>query len=317
MKKNIILSLILIISSFLLVGCGSKKPEQIALRDQGIFMMEAGDYEGALKNFNKALSLCPGRITDLEIDICYYKAAAYNALDMKEEAIDVYTSIINYNDKKFEPFFYRGSVYASMGELGDAVEDYDMAVSRNKNDYDLYISIYQNLYALHFQDYANEYLDMALDLGGKSDEDYFYRGRMYFLLQDYDNAVIELGAAVSKGYPEAKVFLANVYRAMGDDANASALLEDYISSDVATPEALGTMGDIELASANYESALSYYNAGLGFENPDNMGQLLRGKAICLEYLHQFTEARNSLAEYLKLYPEDEDARREMIFLATR
>lgn len=38
--------------------------------------MQSGDYEGALAAFNGALACCTGKITDLEIDICYYKAAA-------------------------------------------------------------------------------------------------------------------------------------------------------------------------------------------------------------------------------------------------
>ncbi len=70
----------LLVTAALLTGCASERTEdELSYRKIGIESMQSGDYEGALAAFDGALACCTGKITDLEIDICYYKAAAQYA----------------------------------------------------------------------------------------------------------------------------------------------------------------------------------------------------------------------------------------------
>lgn len=303
--------------AIVLSACGNKLEKEAALRDEGIELMESGDNEGAIEKFDKALSLSIGKVTDLEIDINYYKAAAQYKSGDFTAAADTYKALILYDKKAFEPLFLRGCIYANEGEISQAIQDFDAAVEVDPKNYQLYIQIYENLQVLGYADQATGYLSDALEISDKSADGAYYKGRIYLMLNEYDKAEELLKKAVEKDVIEAKLYLAKLYQAQDDWAAAQAILEEYATSDKVNSEAFGTLGDIEMANENYESALSYYQAGLSCENIDNYIQLYKGQIAALENLYRFSEAREVLSQYLELYPGDEAAQNEAIFLQTR
>ncbi len=65
-----------LLSFTLMTGCTNERKEnQTAYRQIGINAMESGDYAGAVDAFNSALGQCIGKITENELDICYYKGS--------------------------------------------------------------------------------------------------------------------------------------------------------------------------------------------------------------------------------------------------
>ena len=300
-----------------LVGCGKYNETEISLRDEGIASMESGDYEGAIDLFNRALGKSIGKVTDLEIDINYYKAAAQYSAGQFEDAIKTYTYLIRYDEDNYEAYFLRGSIYAGEGEIGEAITDYDSAVAIDKKNYLLYIQIYENLDALGYTDQGLVYLNNALEVSDKSANGKYYKGRIYYILGQTSDAKTNLQAAVDKDVVEAKLYLAKLYQDEGDYESAQALLEEYANSDEVTSEALATLGDIEMANGKYENALEYYKAGLTLESINNMPELMKGQVAALEKLDRYSEAREVLAQYVENYPNDEAASKELIFLQTR
>ena len=303
--------------AFAFTACSNSNEEEIAKRDEGIAFMDEGDYESAIASFDEALSMSIGKVTELEIDIDYYKAAAEYNSNQFDEAIYTYTALIKYDSKNYKPYFLRGSIYANSGEINKATSDYDSAVSIDEKNYLLYIEIYENLNALGYTNEGLSYLTKALEVSDKSADSYYYKGRIYYMLGDTENAVSLLETAIDKDVTEAKLYLAKLYQDQGDSAMAQSLLSDYATSDEVTSTALGTLGDIEMSNGDYASALSYYNAGLNLEEIDNYSQLYKGATAALEYLGEFDEAEVFLTQYLELYPTDEQAQNELIFLKTR
>ncbi len=300
-----------------LSACSSVSADQTSLRDQGIELLDSGDYQGAIDSFNEALGKSLGHVGSLEIDIDYYKAAAQYKAGLTEDALATYTALILYDEDAYEPHFLRGSIYADTGDIDAAVADYDKAVALDNKNYLLYIQIYENLTALGYGDQASSYLSKALEVSDKSAEASYYKGRIYYLQGDYDSATEYLQQAMDKNIAEASLYMAKIYQAQGDNATAQSLLEQYASSDDVTSEALATLGDIELAAGNYENALSYYETGESLDVVNNQSQLLKGHVVALENLHRFEEAKELLTQYLEDYPDDADAQKELIFLQTR
>lgn len=300
-----------------LSACSSVSADQTSLRDQGIELLDSGDYQGAIDSFNEALGKSLGHVGSLEIDIDYYKAAAQYKAGLTEDALATYTALILYDEDAYEPHFLRGSIYADTGDIDAAVADYDKSVALDNKNYLLYIQIYENLTALGYGDQASSYLSKALEVSDKSAEASYYKGRIYYLQGDYDSATEYLQQAMDKNIAEASLYMAKIYQAQGDNATAQSLLEQYASSDDVTSEALATLGDIELAAGNYENALSYYETGESLDVVNNQSQLLKGHVVALENLHRFEEAKELLTQYLEDYPDDADAQKELIFLQTR
>ena len=315
-KRLLIIGLTLYIAASF-AGCGGHSQKEIDLRDAGIELMDSGDYKGAIKKFDEALGCSIGKVTDLEIDINYYKAAAqFNAGDF-EGAAATYEALIKYDGDNYEPYFLRGSIYATEGEIGKAILDYDKAVEVDEKNYLLYIEIYENLNSLGYTDQGLVYLNNALEISDKSSEGKYYKGRIYYLLGQTSQAQELLQEAVDKDIVEARLYLAKIYQDQGDYDSAQKLLEEYAQSPDVTSEALATMGDIEMANGRYENALNYYQAGLELDSIDNMPDLMKGKVSALEHLGRFDEACDALTQYLETYPNDEEAKKELIFLQTR
>lgn len=94
-KKFTYITALTLLSFTLMTGCTNERKEnQTAYRQIGINAMENGDYAGAVDAFNSALGQCIGKITENELDICYYKAAAQYAGGDSAGAVDTYTAIM-------------------------------------------------------------------------------------------------------------------------------------------------------------------------------------------------------------------------------
>ena len=76
----------------------TKEEQKLAFREEGIAYFDAGDYEKALTSFQSALDIASGKIGNVEMDVCFYKARAQYEMGDTEGAVETYTSIIEHND---------------------------------------------------------------------------------------------------------------------------------------------------------------------------------------------------------------------------
>ena len=317
-KKFTYITALTMLSLTLMTGCTNERREnQTAYRQIGINAMESGDYAGAVDAFNSALGQCIGKITENELDICYYKAAAQYASGDSEGAVATYTAIIDYDKKAADAYYLRGCVYLKQGNTESAVSDFDAAVQYNSDDYELYVNIYENLLAYDMTEKGEEYLNKAFDIKGNSAEDYAWRGRIYYYLGQYDNAMTELNSALDKESVIANLYIAQVYEAQSDSENAEVYYQNYVNSGAADSEAMNSLGEIEMAKGNYSGALTYLQQGIAMENVTNRRELMQNLIICYEYTFDFNSAWNVVQEYVQAYPDDASAQREYIFLKNR
>lgn len=306
------------VAAVLMSGCTNEKLEnELAYREVGINSMENGDYEGAVAAFDRALAQCVGKITRTEMDICYYKAAAQYAGGDLEGALNTYQALLDYDSKDGNAYYLRGCISLQTGDSKSALKDFENAVKYNPNDYELYINIFENLAGYNLSGEGETYLNKAFDIKGDKAENLAFRGKIYYMLGEYQNAIEELNAAIEKESKEAELYLGQVYEAMGDMASAETHYRAYVDSGAADAQAMNALAEIEIGKGNYAGALSYALGGLGMEEVPNKRELMQNAIISYEYTGDFASAWSMMQEYIELYPDDEAAQREAIFLKNR
>lgn len=306
------------LSVTILSGCTDESLEkQLSYRAIGINSMQAGDYEGAITAFESALEQHVGKITETEIDICYYKAAAQYLSGNIEGALEIYEDLLDYNEKDGKAYYMRGCILLQQGKNEQALADFSDAVKYNQEDYELYVNIYENLAAYNLAPDGETYLKKAFDIKGDNAEQLAWRGKIYLMLGEYENATAELTAALQKESVTANLYLAQVYDAQGDTANAQKYYQAYVDAGEADSVAMNALAEIEMAKGNYTGALEYINQGLAMEEIPNKKALLQNQMIACEYTGDFATAWAAAQEYMAAYPDDMTVQREYVFLKSR
>ena len=320
-KKFIGVMSCLCLTALLLTGCTLPNPRQkdeLSYRTAGIMQMNKGDYKAALSAFQKALDNSNGRISDIELDICYYKAYCLIRVGKNEEALSVYDAIINYNKNVSEAYLLRGHLKAALDDTEAAIKDYNKAVALNSRSYPYYLAIYQNLVYVGDVDEAEGFLRKGLDIKAATAEEYCYQGRFYLLLKEYDAAKLVLSNAMNEGSEEAKLYMAAALREMGQGEQAYGIYENYVKSHEDDAEALYQIVSILTETGEYEKAIGYVDAAIKVaKNDSSRKKLMENKIFCLEKLAMYKEAVNAVRTYLKTYPDDQVMIRELTFLNSR
>ena len=114
-----------------------------------------------------------------------------------------------------------------------------------------------------------------------------------------------------------KRYLAKAYDVMGDSAMAEEHFKAYIQTAPTDAVALNELGEIMLEKGRYDEAVLYLEQGLACEVVPNKGALMHDLVAAYEYNGQFDKAWELIQEYIALFPEDEEAQREYIFLKNR
>ncbi len=302
-----------------LAGCKDQEAleNQQAYRQVGMNKLSEGNYEEAVEAFQKALDQSNAVVTDMEIDICYYKATAqYKGGDAKG-ALETCKALIDYNKKDYKAYYLRGCIYLKEEDRENAMKDYRKAFETSGNDYEMYVSVYESLKNAGWDSEAEEVLAAALKLKADKPEEYRERGHIYLLQGDYENAKKELDKAINGDDVKALLYLAQVYDAQGDSSQAAALYESYISKNNSDVSTLVALGDMQMEAKNYSQALEFYQQALSVKNPPNEQQLRRNEIIACEQMQDYEGAREKALAYIKDYPEDEEAQKEYTFLQTR
>ena len=317
LKKITYIVLLTGLAVFFCTGCSNERQEkQMEHRLEGITLMENGKYEQALEEFQAALDLSLGRVGEKEMDICFYKAEAQYMLKDTEGALATYTAIVDFNQSA-KAYFLRGNLYYSLGDEENALKDYAAALEQEKEEYELYIGVYEALMAHGREKEAQDYLNQALELKGNSAYDKMQKGRINFLLGENNTALTLLEEAAKGKEKKAFYYLAEIYALMGDEASSDSSMKSYLESGAVDSYTLFEIANDELGKHNYDMAIECLTSALELEKVPNKQILMKTLVIAYEQKLDFETAEELIREYLKAYPDDEEAQRELTFLETR
>lgn len=291
--------------------------ERLITRGMGIACIGLTDYEAAVENLLACLALSDGIVIDIDYDVNYYLAAAYQKAGRYEEAEAVYDAILALRPEDGDAYYLRGNARLSQGQYPAAKEDFDKVVELEPSNYSRLLRVYEVLQAAGYQEPGQQYLETAL--AERSEKmSAFDKGRIHYYLGNYEQAQVLLEEAKANGGAEACLYLGMAYEATGDYNYAiTNVYTSYLNKNEGNAQLYNQLGLCYMKQEEYASALAAFQNAMKIEDNGIMQTLQFNEIIAYEYLGEFTQAAVLLDNYLKTYPDDESARREYIFLSTR
>ncbi len=286
---------------------------ELAKRGSGIVYLSSGHYSKAVDLFKEALAYGNDEYTEQELDILYYLAEAQDRAGDAVGAAESYTKIIEHQEDA-NAYMLRGIAYQRSGDNGRAETDLKTALDMSKKNYKIYLALYEVLMAQQKTDEASSILDEALNLGGKTGEDYSNRGIVYMYKEDYANAADAFNTALEKGYSGAYLGLAESLMRQGDFEGAAKQYEAYIAVDTTNAAAYNQYGLCLMELLRYEDARKAFESGLALNDRLVDKELMYNEAVVLEYLGDWTGAYEKMKAFAEKYPDDAQGQHEFTFL---
>jgi len=292
---------------------------ELAYRGQGLAYMGLTQYENAVTSFEKALSEAGMFPSDLEYDINFYMATAkYKSGDVMG-AIDIFDNILEMKDDHKDAYFLRGSAWMKLNEYEKGNADLKKAIELSKSSTDMVIAVYEVLANYGYTEEGNAYLNSLLETNLSKMSEY-EKGKVYYYLEDYDNARNSLETAKNEEKGEEAtilLMLGKTYEKLGDSEYAAVLYMNYLDENEGNAEIYNQLGLCKLEAGEYREALTAFEAGLAIEGNALVQSLSYNQIVAYEYLGDFSTAETLMKQYLASYPDDEAANREYIFLKSR
>ena len=133
------------------------------------------------------------------------------------------------------------------------------------------LQIYEAYQSRGMEADGTRYLEAILKTEPGNAEDYCERGRIYYYMQDYENARNELTKASEKGSVEALSLLGMVCLAQNDTAAARSMYQDYLNAEESRKaEGYNGLALCDIADGDYQSALVNIASRLEAADTDEM-----------------------------------------------
>ncbi len=290
--------------------------DKLTYRARGIAYLGKGEYELAEDSFVSALSCSNGLVESADVDISYYLAVAEFKKGDIESAKSTVDAIIALRPKDDGAYFLRGKIELALKDKEAALADFDKTVELAPSNYDRYVGIYEELHAHGYDDDASAYLTQAMSAGNKLSD--YNKGVLEYYLASYTDAKADLESArQSQSNENLILYLGRTYEALGDTSYAMTLYNDFLRENPSAGAIYEQLTDCMMKNGDYEGALSTIETGLSVGNGEGSKGMMFDRVVAYEMLYDFESAKKSIAEYLSVYPDDEVAVRENVFLSSR
>jgi len=292
--------------------------QMLACRGLGMAYMGLAKYEEAEESFKAALEYADNRQPENVRDIRLYLATVQYRLGEYEDAVGTCTDLLEADQEgNVEAYYLRGAASLMENEQDAARADFDAAVAMDPGNYDLYLNIYECYNQKNLSGLGGEYLQSALNIQGEELEHYYNRGRVYFYLENYEEAQRQLIGPVEAGYEPAMYLIGRVYLALDDYEHARAVYQQIADKSGASAETYNGLALCAMQMKDYDTALSYISQGLALEDAADKQELYFNEILVYEKKLDFETAKIKAQEYVVRYPSDEAGQREKTFLSTR
>jgi tetratricopeptide (TPR) repeat protein len=250
---------------------------------RGVVRADAGDLDGALKDFDKAIRLSP-----TFVDAFKNRGVARAGQGDLDGALADFTEAIRLNPNDSALFNNRGLARAEKGDLAGALDDYFEAARLNPDNADVLINRGNALVKLGDLDGALADFDRAIQLKPEDALIYYNRGAARADQGDLDGAVEDYDQAIRLNPDDADVFSNRgiARAAMGD-------LE-------------GALADFDRAIRRKPDAQTYYNRGVARANKGDLEGALTDFDEAIRLKPDLMEAHENREKLLLLRARSDD-----------
>lgn len=285
-------------------------------RGSGIVKLRTGDYQGAIDDLTNALNDEKTGKSDRK-DLLEYRAAAELKAELYDQAMADCQTLAEDYSLNANDYYLTGCVALAMDSYDEASSNFSEAYGSDST-YEMAIQIYEAYLGQDMEADGTRYLEAALKTEAKTADDYCERGKVYYYMDDYENARTELTTAADKGSTEATLILGMVYMAQGDTSNARSFYQQYIDADGDDPaKGYNGLALCDISDGDYDSALQNISQGLGDATLDEMRDLLFNEIVVYEKKLDFSTALSKAQEYVQTFKDDDAAAKELTFLQSR
>jgi len=163
----------------------------IICNNRGLAYAKKGDYERAIRDFDKGIELNPELV-----EACNNRGLAYAKKGDYERAIRDFDKGIELNPELVEAYNNRGNAYEGIGEYKQAIQDLDKAIELNPEFAEAYYNrglayAKKGEYEQAIQDF-----DKAIELNPEFAGAYNNRGNACRIIGDYERAIQDLDKAI-------------------------------------------------------------------------------------------------------------------------
>ena len=284
-------------------------------RGSGIVKLRTGDYQGAIDDLTNALNDEKTGKSDRK-DLLEYRAAAELKAELYDQAMADCQTLAEDYSLNANDYYLTGCVALAMDSYDEASSNFSEAYGSDST-YEMAIQIYEAYLGQDMEADGTRYLEAALKTEAKTADDYCERGKVYYYMDDYENARTELTTAADKGSTEATLILGMVYMAQGDTSNARSFYQQYIDADGDDPaKGYNGLALCDISDGDYDSALQNISQGLGDATSDEMRDLLFNEIVVYEKKLDLSTALSKAQEYVQTF-KDDAAAKELTFLQSR
>ncbi len=285
-----------------------------AWRGEGIALLKLNRYEEAIEAFETALAQEKGG-KNFQRDVWLYKAAAEHKGGNLEQALESCRQAESLGADA-ECYLLMGRLQLELDQYEDAQLSFQNAIEKD-DSYDIYVDVYQSYEQKDMAADGEDYLKQALEQEGKSKEDHYQRGRIYFFMGDNESARKELTLSVDEEYAKAMLFLGKVYLSENDVENARAMYQKYMGLDENIAKGYNGLALCDMLENNYDGALANIQKGLEIAETEDVQELMYNEIVVYEKTMDFQTAKSKMETYIELYPDDAQAQKEYEFLQYR
>ena len=285
-------------------------------RGSGIVKLRTGDYQGAIDDLTNALNDEKTGKSDRK-DLLEYRAVAELKAELYDQAMADCQTLAEDYSLNANDYYLTGCVALAMDSYDEASSNFSEAYGSDST-YEMAIQIYEAYLGQDMEADGTRYLEAALKTEAKTADDYCECGKVYYYMDDYENARTELTTAADKGSTEATLILGMVYMAQGDTSNARSFYQQYIDADGDDPaKGYNGLALCDISDGDYDSALQNISQGLGDATSDEMRDLLFNEIVVYEKKLDLSTALSKAQEYVQTFKDDDAAAKELTFLQSR